>query len=79
MSLRLENITAGYSGTTVLRGVTLVVPDASARTVRPRRVVVPPTHLLAQLADASRAVGNWPVTTKITRLATETAWSAIRS
>jgi branched-chain amino acid transport system ATP-binding protein len=29
MSLKLENITAGYAGTTVLRGVSLVVPDAS--------------------------------------------------
>jgi branched-chain amino acid transport system ATP-binding protein len=27
--LKLENITAGYTGTTVLRGVSLVVPDAS--------------------------------------------------
>src|SRR3954470_17925601 len=27
--LKLENITAGYSGTTVLRGLDLVVPDAS--------------------------------------------------
>ena len=27
--LRLDNVTAGYAGTTVLRGVNLVVPDAS--------------------------------------------------
>ena len=29
--------------------------------------------------QASTELGLWPVTTKTTRLATETAWSAIRS
>jgi hypothetical protein len=30
-------------------------------------------------AEASRGAGNWPVTANTTRLATDTAWSAIRS
>ena len=45
----------------------------------PNSGLTPPSGRRDERAQARRAVGYSPVTTKTTRLATETAWSAIRS
>ena len=58
-------------------------PSRAAATSTPRRAAAAAAAVPTRAADAASgravAVGFSPVTTKTTRLATETAWSAIRS
>ena len=76
------------AGLNIPTGMPLVyeLDDALAPTVAGGRYLDPEAAAAAAAARCqpgplrrSIAVGFWPVTTKTTRLATETAWSAIRS